>query len=399
MKNTRAGITVIIGTLIGIGRVLSAWSDSPPSTPERRPISVDELHLLEPFWNSEIVYREALFFVQEDAEHPPAASLLFMPAEVISLHSATGETTYELGKDYLVQAESRRIVLTQDSRIPSKKREELYRKKGQSHAISHKTGDPGTLLYFGEGHFFHDQQAEITYRRGGQPWQGSAPKRTAKNLPRTLAALKARRPLSVCLTGDSIAEGGNASGSRGVPPYTPPFGELFALGLERAFDTKITLKNVAVGGKTADYGVQTAADIAATKPDLVLIAYGMNDVSRRDPVRYRTSVEQIIGRVRESSPETEFILVAPMLGNPEWHATPAEMFPKYRDALALLCGNGVALADVTTLWADVLKRKHYHDLTGNGVNHTNDFGHRLYAQVILGLLVEMPPFVNHVPPN
>ena len=161
----------------------------------------------------------------------------------------------------------------------------------------------------------------------------------------------------------------------------------------------MTLKNLAVGGKTADHGVQTAADIAATKPDLVLIAYGMNDVGRRDPVRYRTSIEQIMGRVRESNPETEFILVAPMLANPEWQATPAEMFPKYRDALALLCGQGVALADVTALWTDVLKRKHYHDLTGNGVNHTNDFGHRLYAQVILGLLVERSPFVNNAPSN
>lgn len=28
-------------------------------------------------------------------------------------------------------------------------------------------------------------------------------------------------------------------------------------------------------------------------------------------------------------------------------------------------------------------------ITGNGVNHPNDFGHRVYAQVLLSLL--MPP--------
>ena len=64
------------------------------------------------------------------------------------------------------------------------------------------------------------------------------------------------------------------------------------------------------------------------------------------------------------------------------------MFPQYRDALASLCGKGVALADVTSLWTDLLNRKRYYDVTGNGVNHTNDFGHRLYAQVILGLLAD-----------
>jgi hypothetical protein len=49
---------------------------------------------------------------------------------------------------------------------------------------------------------------------------------------------------------------------------------------------------------------------------------------------------------------------------------------------------GAALADLTSLWADLLDRKSVHDLTGNGINHPNDFGHRLYAQTILGLLVE-----------
>ncbi len=69
-------------------------------------------------------------------------------------------------------------------------------------------------------------------------------------------------------------------------------------------------------------------------------------------------------------------------------ATPREMFPKYRDALASLCGDGIVLADLTAIWTEMLKRKRDCDLTGNGVNHPSDFGHRLYAQVILALLVD-----------
>ena len=61
-------------------------------------------------------------------------------------------------------------------------------------------------------------------------------------------------------------------------------------------------------------------------------------------------------------------------------------FPAYRDALAQLCGQGAVLADMTTLWTDLLARKSDFDLTGNGLNHPNDFGHRLYAQMILALL-------------
>ena len=45
------------------------------------------------------------------------------------------------------------------------------------------------------------------------------------------------------------------------------------------------------------------------------------------------------------------------------------------------------MADLTTLWGELLERKRDCDLTGNGVNHPNDFGHRVYAQAILGLLI------------
>jgi hypothetical protein len=82
----------------------------------------------------------------------------------------------------------------------------------------------------------------------------------------------------------------------------------------------------------------------------------------------------------------EVILVAPMLGHGEWTATPRDMFPKYRDELKRLTGDGVALADVTGAWEAMLRAKHDLDLTGNGLNHPNDFGHRLYAQAILAVL-------------
>jgi hypothetical protein len=61
------------------------------------------------------------------------------------------------------------------------------------------------------------------------------------------------------------------------------------------------------------------------------------------------------------------------------------MFAEYRDALASLTGEGVALANLTAVWEELLKSKHDYDLIGNGLNHPNDFGHRLYAQTILAL--------------
>ncbi len=50
-------------------------------------------------------------------------------------------------------------------------------------------------------------------------------------------------------------------------------------------------------------------------------------------------------------------------------------------------GASVVLADVTSVWKEVLRRKKFADLSGNGVNHPNDFGHRIYTEVILSLLI------------
>ena len=119
----------------------------------------------------------------------------------------------------------------------------------------------------------------------------------------------------------------------------------------------------------------------------------MNDSARRPALEYQANILAIIEKVSKARPETEFILVASMLGNRDWTALQHSLFPQYRDALAKLCRPGVALADMTSVWTEVLKDKQDRDLTGNGVNHPNDFGHRLYAQVLSALLV--PPPAGH----
>jgi hypothetical protein len=90
--------------------------------------------------------------------------------------------------------------------------------------------------------------------------------------------------------------------------------------------------------------------------------------------------------VRSANADAEFILVATMTGNPDWTATSTEHYDLYREGLLELLGNGVAVADMTSVWKELLEHKPFVSFTGNGVNHPNDFGHRLYAQVILGLL-------------
>lgn len=309
---------------------------------------------------------ESLMFVEGPGGQ--VGSLLFPSDRMLSLTSSTGDVAFEEGRDYACDASSGRIHRLEGSRIPFTTREGLSR-----------------LIAAGDD-TFHRRQVAATYEHAAGLWTGPVPSVSSAPLPRTNDRLLRSKPLTICLTGDSISEGYNASGFIGVPPYQPAYGTLVAAGLEHAYGSPVTFHNVAVAGWTADDGRADAARITAVKPDLVIVAYGMNDAGYAEAPHFGANVEGIVNDIRESSPEAEFVLVSPMLPSPECDFVVMDRFPAYRNALAQLSGQGVALADLTTLWLELLERKSPHDLSGNGLNHPNDFGHRLYAQTILALL-------------
>lgn len=94
----------------------------------------------------------------------------------------------------------------------------------------------------------------------------------------------------------------------------------------------------------------------------------------------------MIDTVRKTAPNADFILIATMTANPDWPESKATLCRQYRDALFRLAGPGVAVADEFSMWQGLVNRKKFLDLTANGINHPNDFGHWVYAQVVLKLL-------------
>jgi acyl-CoA thioesterase-1 len=315
---------------------------------------------------------ESLLFVDR-GDGIASATLLFQRVETLSLASATGEITFDPGRDYTVDPVSGVVSRPPVSRMPFATLEELY-----------PADDPFVLI--GDGDEFHRRQVSATYAHPPGAWHGPMLASAAAELPRTLAHISSSRPLTVCLAGDSISEGYNASGFTGAPPLQPAYGELVVAGLKRAYGSPVTFRNLATAGWTADDGAADIERMAAARPDLMIVAFGMNDAGYAEAPAFAENIRVIIEGVRAASPDVEFVLVSPMLPNPRWSYPVTARFPAYRQALAGMCGAGVALADVTSMWTHLLLRKSVHDLTGNGINHPNDFGHRVYAQVILALL-------------
>lgn len=345
--------------------------------------SLPELHLLEPVWSSPVVHRESSVLLQKDANSPVIARLAFSAEEIIEIRTANREHRYAVGADVVLSADKQTLTFKKPQPVQPLTDSELYPPKDAPNSYRHRASNPEQNLLYRPGNWFHEHNVEITYRR--TPFAQQA-QRATDLLPKTLARLKAGEPLTLGISGDSISTGLDASGLFQTAPYQPGYPDLVAAQLQATFKSEVALHNRAVSGWSIANGLSDLDKLLADKPQLIIVAYGMNDVGRRDPKWFSDRTREFVQRVKAADPDIELILVSPMLGNSEWVHTPREMFAKYRDELQALTGPGVALADVTQVWDLLLKQKHDLDITGNGLNHPNDFGHRLYAQTVLSLL-------------
>lgn len=343
---------------------------------------------LEPFWRGDVIQGESVLFIRDPETGVASAKLLFPVQEIVVASDSAGTKTFMAGRDFRVEPGSREIILPEGSSIPSFAPADLRRPaKSQAYELTHRDGNGE--IFFGARLEYAAMQTCFTYRTTARDWPLPATHFDATRLPRTIGRLKAKQPVSLVVLGDSISAGANASAQLGGPPHQPAYPELVRLNLSKHYDAPVTLKNLSVGGRDTGWGTTQIDAVLEAKPDLVVIAFGMNDSAGRPADDYQAKTKAMIDAIRAARPETEFVLVATMLGNRDWIRLKSELFPAYREALQALAGPGIGVADVTSVWEKFLNRKLDWDQTGNGVNHPNDFGHRVYAQVVCDLLI--PP--------
>ena len=341
------------------------------------------------FWSDPKIVGDSMFFIKANATAAPKALLLRVPTEVPALRSCTQEVNYELGRDFTWQPGSREIVLTANSRIPFKTVAELHPAPGSPNSYDGFRDTKLHMLY-SQGRFFHDLQCEASYT-SKEPFPGLIPPAAAKELTRVRARLLAKQPVKIVMLGDSISTGLNASLTGGAPPLLPGYPEQVAKILGERTGAPVTIKNLSVGGMASGWGLQQMPAVIAEKPDLFLLAFGMNDASGHDtPANFVNTLRKILDALHEGQPDCDAIVISPMTANSEWkHAVP-DLYPAYAAEMKRLVGPGCALADVTTVWLALMERKTHLDLSGNGLNHPNDFGHRIYAEIVLKTIGDLP---------
>lgn len=346
---------------------------------------------LRPIWRGDIMCNESIcFFPNSDTGEVEPAPLLYNPTEIISVTSADLKTVFKEGEDFVIKDGA--VCLTSDSAMKAWEYDEYY------------TTDPGLFeigwikpegryVNWARGSFHADHQYAVTYKHDGV-WNGPEICYAGEKLKKTVEKLEKGENLRVLFYGDSITEGSDASGFSGdfdgaFEPYMPIYPELVVNRLEKRYPKcKIEYINTAVGGWGSTDGVNAAAErVTAHKADLVVIGFGMNDL-KLDAKQHKENILKIMEAATEANPNAEFILIATTLPNPDskWSKHQLETFtPVLREIENER--TGVAVAPMTEMHKFLMSKKRYSDMSGNGINHPNDFLVRVYVQTLTALLI------------
>jgi len=321
-------------------------------------VSLDEA--MKPFWEGHRIINESVLLLSSDGGSA-SGRLLFAPTKIISVTDSSHRIKFTRGVDFDVKGNQ--LVARPNSKIQTMSKKEFA------------TGEfPWTR--------FEGKHVFVTYEHKSL-WQGPRPKSQSEFLPRAIAKLKARKQLRLAAFGDSITLGTNVSGFLSTPPYLPVWPSLVAHKLGN-----VKLFNVALGGASSQWAKDNAKDLVGSlKPDLVLIAFGMNDFWSLKPKLFIENIKDAMDAIRSVHPATEFLLISSMKFDSDY--TKEEPYVNnlagYAGELRSLCGKGVAFFDMTELSQALYSAKSSKDLTTDPM-HPNDFLARCYAQGVVATI-------------
>lgn len=331
-----------------------------------------------PFWSNTIMYNESIMFVGKD----DTPTLLFPPTSIISITSYDGQKKYTEGVDFTVKND--KIYLTSNTKIPYFTKEEYYPSSVTSpNSAFVSTNKNYKYIRFSEGSFFQQRQVLVTYYHTKNNVASKIQETYGQKFPNLLSKLKKKAIPKILFYGDSITVGANASGYLKQAPNTPIWPVMVQQYLEKKFSTKINYINTAIGGKESTWGLQYINEnVLAFNPDFVVIAFGMNDGLNKNA--FKENIVNMINSIMKINKNCEILLVSTTLPNKE-ALNFTQQQHAYEEVLCELAElySNVGLARMTSMHLYLMNKKRFYDMTGNNVNHPNDFLERVYAQTVL----------------
>jgi lysophospholipase L1-like esterase len=217
-----------------------------------------------------------------------------------------------------------------------------------------------------------------------------------------------RAPLIVAL-GDSVTQGVAAVDQF---LHEEVYHRQFAHLLEQKHPTCIfNTINAGVDGQTTrDALVRLDRDVLPHRPDLLLVAFGLNDAVQGGLEKlddYQANIEAIIHRTRREA-ECDIILLTPnmMLSRDNVMVAPqhrhlVHQFLEIQNGGVLAAyaqrlrqigrDQNIPIADLYTAWETLAQKgTDTTAMLSNGLNHPTAEGHRMAAQVLMSVMDEFP---------
>ena len=357
---------------------------------------------LYPIWREDVSYAEAAFVREgEDGKIAPI-TLLYPIDEIISVRNAALDVEYVRGVDYEVDAEGRIVILEGTSIPVLAYKDYFFPMSAEEHAANRlATKFPA---YKKDGYGFI--RAEVSDGKGGMSrwtlavtYKHSAksiveiPEDKSASFAKLIEKLNAKKDIKIVATGDSITDGWSASGKNGVniPPYCPQYNVLVEQYIKNAYGVNVTQKNVGVSGSNTNGGITKLDEICAEEPDLVIIAFGMNDGCGMPTETYISNINTMVSTIKEKCADVCIVVIGTCLPNEEiaWGVGAANSLLVYHKDYAPALAEAekswtdAAFANVTQVNIEMFEKKVYQDVAGSNSNHPNDYMHRVYAQVVI----------------
>ena len=355
---------------------------------------------LYPVWQGEVSYAEAAFVRESEKGGIEPIELLYPIDEIISVRNAALDTLYTEGVDYTVK--DGKLCIIEGGAIPCLSYADyFFALSDEEHAENRLATKFPAANNRGWGYI----RAEIGATKPGMSrWTLAVTyKHSAKSIinPPTIkksvyasliSKLEAGKEIKIVATGDSITDGWSASGKNGVniPPYCPQYNVLVQNYIESAYGVKVTQKNVGVSGSNTNGGLTKLDEICGEDPDLVIIAFGMNDGCGIDPETYTKNINTMVATIEEKCADACIVVIGTCLPNDKvaWGPGGGSLLRFHIDYIEHLRAaekgwKNAAHADVTTVNIEMFGRKVYQDVAGSNSNHPNDYMHRVYAQTVI----------------
>ena len=350
-------------------------------------------NLLAPIWESREIIAETGLIVGEEGY----VSLLQTPKGNVEVKNIFGDVLYEEEIDYVL--EGNRIKRIANGNLPFFAVEEYFRKEPNSVVLL--KADPSKIefsfpeqryVYFSEGVDGFERYITVSYKID----ESLCPDLIVGDarLQAFEKKLKESKSAKILLYGDSITVGCNATGTvygGNVSPYQPDWNTLMKLYLQKKYSAEITVCNQAVGGWNSINGIDSLEEKCGaefTTTDLFCVGFGANDISIA-PEKFKENIKGIIDGYFAKNPNGNVLLYSTLLPNNQtigWRVN-QPLFEKVLLELATEYERvGVAKISTAFLWLEQ-QGKPTRDLLANSINHPNDFGVRVYAQVLLRTLL------------